>query len=81
MIVNNEAIGGNQAAIDSLNLVGADTTNRDVISSLNAIRTLQPDFGLVDNPFENTASQRDKPSCVSLLLPFKILPVTCTVPA
>ena len=45
-------IGGNQEAIGALDLVGADTTNKDAISSLNAIRTLQPDFGLGDNPFE-----------------------------
>ena len=34
-------IGGNQEAIGALDLVGADTTNKDAISSLNAIRTLQ----------------------------------------
>ena len=45
-------IGGNQAAIDSLNLVGSDTSNIGAIGSLNAIETLQPDFGLIDNPFE-----------------------------
>ena len=45
-------IGGNQEAIDSLDLVEADTSNIDAIGSLNAIKTLQPDFGLGDNPFE-----------------------------
>jgi hypothetical protein len=45
-------IGGNQAVIDSLNLVGADTSNVGAIDSLNAIKELRPDFGLIDNPFE-----------------------------
>ena len=45
-------IGGNQTAIDSLNLVGADTSNIGAIGSLNAIETLRSDFGLGDNPWE-----------------------------
>jgi hypothetical protein len=45
-------IGGKQEILDSLNQVGADTSNIDAISSLNAIEHLQPDFGLGANPWE-----------------------------
>ena len=54
------SIGGNQAAIDSLKLVEADTSNVDAISSLNAIEHLQPDFGLGDNPWEIALTGSDQ---------------------
>ena len=53
-------IGGNQEAIGALDLVEADTSNIDAIGSLNAIKTLQPDFGLGDNPWEIALTGSDQ---------------------
>ena len=53
-------IGGNQEAIGALDLVEADTSNIDAIGSLNAIKTLQPDFGLGANPWEIALTGSDQ---------------------